>query len=699
MTDIVLDHGADPTGVADSTAAFASACSLPRDVSVPPGVYKITGGFTNRARLIGVGKPTINLFLTAASDTGIWCKSNASVENFVINKDQAVNGTNGAVCNAVLVGEYSSTPKNDGELYENVSLKNLTINTSGASVKWNNITLIGNVRNIVVENIENVGYVSIPLLMHWTEVSGVSYHPHDITIRNFSSIAPTPADGGYMAPYVSASYNITMENIYGENGSRGFDVAAGDIGGLMAQEPEKILSNIHVKNLVLKNIVNEGAWITGRSAEVSGERWFGTDSNMSVLIDGYTFIRGEDTDTAKGYGIVTWFANNVEVRNYNHCNADGLTMTNDDEAIRIKASTNIRVSGQVKAQNAVLLQSGVGIALNLDAAGTDYTAANSAYNGIVAAGSNHNFTNPSAVSAGGTSITIPTVPCDIVPGMTFESGGNLFTFNGSAVTGDTTVVVPIIPAGNAIASSATVTIHEGVVDVDIRARLKGYYNNLKVTGTTAATHKRINHDLRVIGGTNSISGTDIIDVSPAAISGGGGGSPDADAVTFDPTGLTYITTADVQAALVELDAVISTLSGGGLTGSVTNFTPTMYGSTTAGSPTLSTAIGTAYKVGKLVVGTIKMAWSSLGGAAGEIRFGNLPFAANTEAVARFSAKVSYAHGISTPSGTVLAGFVAENGTYIRFVNPTNTTFSDVTNDAEMTASGEVHVDFVYLTDD
>lgn len=53
----VLDFGADPTGVADSTAAFNSALALGTKIRVPAGTYRVTASlvFTSNAMLEGEG--------------------------------------------------------------------------------------------------------------------------------------------------------------------------------------------------------------------------------------------------------------------------------------------------------------------------------------------------------------------------------------------------------------------------------------------------------------------------------------------------------------------------------------------------------------------------------------------------------------------------------------------------------------------
>ena len=60
-------------------------------------------------------------------------------------------------------------------------------------------------------------------------------------------------------------------------------------------------------------------------------------------------------------------------------------------------------------------------------------------------------------------------------------------------------------------------------------------------------------------------------------------------------------------------------SGGGA------WTPYLYGSTTAGSPTHNARVGQYYRIGNLVMLRFYINCSSLGGATGGIRIGGLPY--------------------------------------------------------------------------
>lgn len=77
----VMDFGADPTGVADSTTAFTNAQgSGDVLVYIPPGTYKLNGlRIRNGVSLVGANKRAVLLYQAVAGTPAINCTSDASV--------------------------------------------------------------------------------------------------------------------------------------------------------------------------------------------------------------------------------------------------------------------------------------------------------------------------------------------------------------------------------------------------------------------------------------------------------------------------------------------------------------------------------------------------------------------------------------------------------------------------------------------
>jgi hypothetical protein len=90
------------------------------------------------------------------------------------------------------------------------------------------------------------------------------------------------------------------------------------------------------------------------------------------------------------------------------------------------------------------------------------------------------------------------------------------------------------------------------------------------------------------------------------------------------------------------------------------FTPTIVGSTTAGTGTYSNQSGIYTKVGRQVTVQIYLTWSAHTGT-GNIFVGNLPF---TNASNYWSASVGYLNNIALTAGSVMTAFVEISASYI-----------------------------------
>lgn len=80
---------------------------------------------------------------------------------------------------------------------------------------------------------------------------------------------------------------------------------------------------------------------------------------------------------------------------------------------------------------------------------------------------------------------------------------------------------------------------------------------------------------------------------------------------------------------------------------VLSWTPTLFGSSTAGTPTYSVQSGSYVQIGKLIVAQFQITLSAIGGMTGNVRLGGLPVSA---------AAVSYlgVSGIMMNSGVTLS---------------------------------------------
>ena len=131
--------------------------------------------------------------------------------------------------------------------------------------------------------------------------------------------------------------------------------------------------------------------------------------------------------------------------------------------------------------------------------------------------------------------------------------------------------------------------------------------------------------------------------------------------------------------------------------SPTEWTPTLYGVTTAGTTTYTVQYGTYTRVGSIVTLNFTIIWTNLTGT-GVTRVGGLPFTArNYSGVQRYGLNVSYYTSLSLPSGKILAGYLQDNTNYIQITNQDNTTMVDFTDlQTEMTTQGELYGSLTYI---
>jgi hypothetical protein len=102
----VLDFGADPTGVADSTTAFTNAQTASKNVYIPEGTYLLNGlRIQNGVSLIGAGKTAVRINQASAGSPAINCLSDATVGQLknVELSGFTVYGATGATVTAILI--------------------------------------------------------------------------------------------------------------------------------------------------------------------------------------------------------------------------------------------------------------------------------------------------------------------------------------------------------------------------------------------------------------------------------------------------------------------------------------------------------------------------------------------------------------------------------------------------------------------
>jgi hypothetical protein len=92
-----------------------------------------------------------------------------------------------------------------------------------------------------------------------------------------------------------------------------------------------------------------------------------------------------------------------------------------------------------------------------------------------------------------------------------------------------------------------------------------------------------------------------------------------------------------------------------------SWTPTLYGSATAGAPTYTANVGSYEQIGRLVVARFNIAISALGGMAGTVRIGGLPYNSANVAGDVGGGPIGFLEGVTLDSGYSFVGLtVAPN---------------------------------------
>ena len=93
------------------------------------------------------------------------------------------------------------------------------------------------------------------------------------------------------------------------------------------------------------------------------------------------------------------------------------------------------------------------------------------------------------------------------------------------------------------------------------------------------------------------------------------------------------------------------------------WTPTILGSTTAGTTTYTTQVGRYTKVGRLVTASAYVVWSNATGTGG-LLIGGLPFTAQNVTYLYQGVALGWSYNVTTPANTIPMLYISPNGTNI-----------------------------------
>lgn len=127
------------------------------------------------------------------------------------------------------------------------------------------------------------------------------------------------------------------------------------------------------------------------------------------------------------------------------------------------------------------------------------------------------------------------------------------------------------------------------------------------------------------------------------------------------------------------------------------FTPTVYGATTAGTPTYTAQAGFYQKIGNWVSVTGRINISARGGMTGAILLGGLPFVVFNNSSNRTAISIGRYAGFNLASGYLPLGYMLNGQQYIQLLKMNNTAGNTAIAESEITDSFEIYYSARYYT--
>lgn len=149
----ILDYGADPTGVASSTAALNAAMASGKSVFIPQGTFRLTGEsvMPSGMRIFGVGSSKSVLRCDTTAHTGVFVRvagGNNDIEDVVFSGTSTAAGT-ALYLSAVNVYEFTGWITLNNVHSTGMDL-GIRINNVFA-VSLNNVRVYGNTKGLLVD--------------------------------------------------------------------------------------------------------------------------------------------------------------------------------------------------------------------------------------------------------------------------------------------------------------------------------------------------------------------------------------------------------------------------------------------------------------------------------------------------------------------------------------------------------------------
>ncbi|WP_162109139.1 hypothetical protein [Sinorhizobium sp. CCBAU 05631] len=486
-------YGAVGDGTTDDTAAFIAAGATNHLVVIPKtvGGYRVNGTIPTNCRFVGIGDPVIHLTNDGGTERGFDLKSNASLENLTISRGVTASAASGEFNNAFVVGRYYNPT---GELTRNVTVRNVNLIGIDGGVGRRSISgIYGNVCDSTFENITITGWVSYGIMVHWggafdegtpdTSTVTASWHPRRLTFRNIRMHSPQP-DAALGTLYLSATHDIIVDGLSADGIRTPLTIAPGDVGGSVAQGESvgRVMQNIDIRNVDIQNYETVGVLMSGASGTRSGSYWLGINYPMSIRLENVTIKRGALSASARA--IDARLLANLTIDGYDIGHGSGAADTIYTPGVFIQACMRVKLRGKSKVPMAWEVVGSVDVEVDsYDVClRTDYNT--SAVGGRLTAEAGAT-TLGAALSVGASTVTLGSLPFDIVAGSPIAVGGGYVIAKEAAITSASAIVVPIYTSTVSAASGAAATVRKAMKRFRLRGYTEGFYYGLHIVNTNS----------------------------------------------------------------------------------------------------------------------------------------------------------------------------------------------------------------------